>query len=61
MTLTDGLDIRRIDPFLESQSRMERDGPCAAVGRRVGEQHYLDLCFREAAAMHVSEETDKGC
>ena len=34
-TLTDGPDIRGIDAFLESQSRMERYGPCAAVSRTI--------------------------
>src|SRR5271154_585168 len=28
-TLTYGLDISQIDPLLERQGRMERDGPCA--------------------------------
>jgi hypothetical protein len=58
-TIADGLDIRRIDAFLESESRMERYGSGAAVGHRVGEQHDLDLRFREAAAMHLPEQTDE--
>src|SRR5208282_4728881 len=58
-TLTNGLHIRWIEPFLERQSRMERDGPRARVGDRVGEQNGLDLRFREAAAMHIPEQTDE--
>ena len=56
-TLTNGLYICWIDPFLERQSRMERDCPGARVGDRVGEQNDLDLRFREAAAMHIAEQT----
>jgi hypothetical protein len=57
--LADGLDIRRIDPLLERQSGMERDGPSARIGHRVGEQNGLDLRFRETAAVRVSEQTDE--
>ena len=58
-TVTNGLHIRRIDPLLERQRRMERDGPCAGIGHRVGEQHDLDLRFREAAAVHIAEQSDE--
>jgi len=58
-TITDGLDIRRIDAFLESQSRMERDGPWAVVGHCIGKQDGLDLRFREAATMYVPEQADE--
>ena len=57
--LTDGLHVRRIDAFLESQSRMERHGPCAAVGHRVGEQNDLNLRFGKAAAMYIPEQADE--
>jgi hypothetical protein len=58
-TITDGLDIRWIDAFLESESRMERHGPWAVVGHRIGEEDGLDLRFREAATMDVPEQTDE--
>src|SRR5271166_3199586 len=57
--LANGLDIRRIDPLLERQSRMERDRPSARVGHRVGEQNGLDLRFREAASVYMLEQTDE--
>src|SRR5271165_607896 len=57
--LADGLDIRRIDPLVERQSRMERDRPSAGVDHRVGEQNGLDLRFGEAAAVHLLEQTDE--
>jgi hypothetical protein len=57
--LADRLDIRRIDPLLERQRRMERDGPCARVGHSVGEQNGLDLRFRKAAAMDIPEKSDE--
>ena len=57
--LTNSPYILGIDPFLQRQSGMERHGPGARVGDRVGEQNGLDLRFGEAAAAHISEQTDE--
>ena len=57
--LADGLYVRRIDPFFQRKRRMERHGPSRGVRYRVREQNGLDLCFCEAAAMHVAEKPDE--
>src|ERR1700722_6359962 len=58
-TLTNSLDIGRIESFLQGQSRVERDRPFRGVGHRVRKQDSLDLCFREGAAVYVAEQTDE--
>ena len=58
-TLANRLHVRRIDPFLERPGRMERNGSCAGIGHRVGEQDDLHLRLAEAAAMHVPEQANE--
>src|SRR6187402_1170940 len=54
-TVTDRLNVRRIEAFFQRQERMESNSPGAAVCDRVCQQQRLDLCLGETSGMDLLE------